>query len=100
LAWAEGKTETAEESMVEGPASAKEMPATVRSTNQPLLLGTIRGSKMCRGFFLRTLEATSKYFFSFSPDEDIHAALAFENLPQGLVRGATSAESSANLKEW
>jgi hypothetical protein len=46
------------------------------------------------------IDGLGGYFFSFAVDENIHAALAFENLPQGLVRGETAAESSANLKAW
>jgi hypothetical protein len=40
------------------------------------------------------------YFFSFAPEEDVHAALQYHHLPQGLVRGKTAAESSDNLKDW
>jgi hypothetical protein len=46
------------------------------------------------------LEDQRGYYFNFSPNEDIHAALAYQDLPQGLVRGATAAESGANMRKW
>jgi hypothetical protein len=39
-------------------------------------------------------------FFRFAPDEDIHAALQCQHLPEGLARGTTAAESGTNLRNW